>query len=208
MGHMKYLSFMIAGVFFFLQETTAQTRLKEIAYGNPKAPVTLIEYSSFSCHICNIFMSDIFPFLKKEFIDTGKVFFVSKDFPMNGIDFKANLIVQANPNPVALHTAIVSKQAQWMDKKEPLKEIMKIANEFGMTQKQINQALGSTAVQKLITKMRQEAEEKYNIDGLPIFIIGSKVISGLMPLKKLRIVLNQALAHVESGKPFATFGKQ
>lgn len=208
MGHMKYFSFLLVGLFFFFQEATAQSHLKEITYGNRNAPVTLIEYSSFTCGVCSVFMNDILKSLKKEFIDTGKVFFISRDFPMNGVDFKASLIVQASPDPAALHVAIFEKQALWFNQREPLKEIMKIAMEFGMTQKQINQALGNAAMQKLITKMRQEAEEKYGIDGLPVFIIGSKVIAGLIPMKKLKVILDQALAHVASGKPLATFGKK
>jgi protein-disulfide isomerase len=205
---MRYFSFLLVGLFFFFQEAAGQSPLKEITYGNRNAPVTLIEYSSFTCGVCSVFMNDILKSLKKEFIDTGKVFFISRDFPMNGVDFKANLIVQASPDPAALHAAIFENQALWFGKKEPLKEIVKIAMRFGMTQKQINQALGDTTAQKMITKMRQEAEEKYDIDGLPIFIIGSKVTAGLMPMKKLRIVLNQALEHVASGKPLATFGKK
>lgn len=208
MGHMRYFSFLLAGILLFFQETAAQSRLKEITYGSKKAPITLVEYSSFTCGVCSVFMNNILKDLKKEFIDTGKVFFISRDFPMNGIDFKANLIVQASPNPATLHAAIFEKQALWYDKKEPLKEIIKIAMEFGMTQKQINQALADTTTQKLITKMRQEAEEKYDIDGLPVFIIGSKVIAGLIPMKKLRVILDQALAHVGSGKPLETFGKK
>jgi hypothetical protein len=205
---MKYFSFLLVAMLFFFQGVEGQPHLKEITYGVKNAPITLIEYSSFTCGVCSVFMNSTLKDLKREFIDTGKLFFVSRDFPMNGVDFKANLIVQASPDPAGLHAAIFENQALWFDKKEPLKEIMKIAMGLGMTQKQINQALGNTAMQKLITKMRREAEEKYTIDGLPVFIIGSKVITGLISMKKLRIVLNQALAHVASGKPLETFGKK
>lgn len=208
MGHLRYLSFLLAGMLLLFQEATAQSSLKEISYGTKKAPVTLIEYSSFTCGVCSVFMNSTLKNLKTEFIDTGKVFFISRDFPLNGVDFKATLLVQASPDPARLHAAIFEKQALWFDKKEPLKEIIKIAKSFGMTQKQINQALGNVAMQKLITKSRKAAEEKYTIDGLPVFIIGSKVVAGLIPMKKLRIILNEALAHVASGKPLETFGKK
>ena len=126
---------------------------------------------------------------------------------MNGVDLKATLILQASPNPSVLHESIFKSQDQWIHEKKPLKAIADIALRSGMTAEQINLALSDKKMQLLLTKIRQENEEKYNIDGLPVFIIGSKVISGLPPWRKLRKTLNQALVHVRSGKPLDTFGK-
>lgn len=53
----------------------------DVVRGNPKAPITLLEYSDFTCHFCKKFFHDTFPKLLSEYIETGKVRFVYRDFP-------------------------------------------------------------------------------------------------------------------------------
>ncbi len=53
----------------------------DVVRGDPKAPITLVEYSDFTCHFCQKFFHDTFPKLLSEYIETGKVRFVYRDFP-------------------------------------------------------------------------------------------------------------------------------
>ena len=53
----------------------------DVVRGDPKAPITLVEYSDFTCHFCKKFFHDTFPKLLSEYIETGKVRFVYRDFP-------------------------------------------------------------------------------------------------------------------------------
>ena len=53
----------------------------DVVRGDPKAPITLVEYSYFTCHFCQKFFHDTFPKLLSEYIETGKVRFVYRDFP-------------------------------------------------------------------------------------------------------------------------------
>jgi protein-disulfide isomerase len=53
----------------------------DVVRGDPKAPITLLEYSDFTCHFCQKFFHDTFPKLLSEYIETGKVRFVYRDFP-------------------------------------------------------------------------------------------------------------------------------
>ena len=57
------------------------TAMEEAVLGNPEAPVTIIEFASLSCPHCAAFHKERFPWLKKNFIDTGKVKFIFRDFP-------------------------------------------------------------------------------------------------------------------------------
>lgn len=53
----------------------------DVVRGDPKAPITMLEYSDFTCHFCKKFFHDTFPKLLSEYIETGKVRFVYRDFP-------------------------------------------------------------------------------------------------------------------------------
>ena len=53
----------------------------DVVRGDPKAPITLVEYSDFTCHFCKKFFHDTFPKLLSEYIETGKVRFVYRDYP-------------------------------------------------------------------------------------------------------------------------------
>ena len=56
----------------------------DVVRGDPNAPITLLEYSDFTCHFCKKFFHDTFPKLLSEYIETGKVRFVYRDFPRGG----------------------------------------------------------------------------------------------------------------------------
>src|ERR1700730_6161463 len=57
--------------------------LPDIAIGSPKAPITIIEYASMSCPHCAAFGENVFPMLRSKYIDTGKVRFVFREFPLD-----------------------------------------------------------------------------------------------------------------------------
>ena len=57
--------------------------LPDIAIGSPKAPVTITEYASMSCSHCAAFGENVFPMLRSKYIDTGKVRFVFREFPLD-----------------------------------------------------------------------------------------------------------------------------
>ena len=73
-------------------------RASDVVRGNPNAPVTLLEYSDFTCGYCEKFFHETFPRLLSQYIDTGKVRFVYRDFPRA-------------PGGPALHSALAARCA-------------------------------------------------------------------------------------------------
>ena len=62
--------------------------LQERSIGSPDAPVTMIEYFSLTCPACASFQNDVYDDLKEKYLDTGKVRFVYKEFPRDGVDLR------------------------------------------------------------------------------------------------------------------------
>ncbi|HEC14544.1 MAG TPA: DsbA family protein, partial [Rhodospirillales bacterium] len=68
--------------------------LSEKVMGNPNAPVTIIEYASLSCSHCKAFHRDSLPKIKKEYIDTGKVKLIYRDFPLGSLALAGSMLAR------------------------------------------------------------------------------------------------------------------
>ena len=78
-------------------ELMAEGPLGERALGNPNAPITVIEYASLTCPHCASFQRDVFPRVKKEFIDTGKIRFIVREFPIGRTSGAAAIATRCVP---------------------------------------------------------------------------------------------------------------
>ena len=83
--------------------------------GDPKAPITLIEYASFTCPHCAHFHTQILPEIKKKWIDTGKVKLIYRDFPLDQVAAKAAQIAECTPGDryFGVIDLIFRGQPQW-----------------------------------------------------------------------------------------------
>src|SRR5690349_9616427 len=88
----------------------------EFELGNPKAKVTVIEYASLTCPHCAPFQAETYPQLKKAYIDTGKIRFLYRDFPLDGIAM-AGAVVARCVDPAKGHKLVeilFEKQRDWV----------------------------------------------------------------------------------------------
>ncbi|MEI8320688.1 MAG: thioredoxin domain-containing protein [Alphaproteobacteria bacterium] len=199
-------------VFFLLSAmgagATALPKKHDIYYGQENAPIKIIQYTSPSCHYCGEFMEKIFPQLDKEFIQTGQVILVVLDFPLNDIDMKISQIIRGSSSPSKYQKIIYDSQFLWTSAKNPLQQAKNILIGAGMTRAEIVQSVNNRIILDEIIQSRFLGEKKYDISGVPVFIVGAQIINGLESWAELKKVIQDALNHVKSGKPLETFGKQ
>src|SRR5208337_131257 len=100
----------------------AEGPLPDMAIGNADAPVTIIEYSSLGCPHCAHFHADVFPELKSQYIDTGKVRYVMREFPLNEPSLAGAVIARClDPSRYFAFTSLLfSKQPDWAFKEDSL----------------------------------------------------------------------------------------
>jgi len=87
----------------------------DVYIGNKKANVLMIEYDSLTCPHCKVFSEEIFPRIKAEYIDTGKVLYVTRPFPTDGISFRLSLMVECldnNADKLKLRSVIFFNQGK------------------------------------------------------------------------------------------------
>jgi len=141
----------------------------DVVRGDPKAPITLVEYSDFTCHFCKKFFHETFPKLLSEYIETGKVRFVYRDFPRGlGSPLRAADAARCAGEQNAywpMHDRLFNSDGQFSP--ENLKQF---ATELKLTQGQFSQCLDAHKYFPDIEKDLKDAGT-LGIRGTPAFII-------------------------------------
>lgn len=111
--------------------------LGDKSLGNEKAPVTIIEYASMTCSHCANFHATVYPVLKKKYIDTGKVRFIFREFPLDAVATAAFMLARCAPPDkyFAMIDVLFEQQKNWAFTKENAKGLLAIAKQAGFSQK-------------------------------------------------------------------------
>ena len=167
----------------------------EMAIGDKDAPVTMVEYSSLGCPHCAAFHKDTLPRIKKEYIDTGKVRLVYRDFPLGTPALAAAMIARcAGPKKFFGFIEILFlSQAQWAKSRTPLDALSKVARFGGLSQADVDACLRYQPLLEYIRQGALVAQETYKINSTPSFVVGTTVISGNQPFVEFKKVLDKAL---------------
>ena len=168
----------------------------EMSIGNAGAPVTIIEYSSLGCPNCANFHKNTLPQIKKNYIDTGKVRLVYRDFPLGTAALAASMIARcAGPKKYFGFVEILFRaQAQWSRSKDPMQALSKIARFGGLSDDDVQACLKRQTLLEHISKGALVGQEKHKVDSTPFFIIGDATVSGAQPFDAFKKVLDKALS--------------
>jgi len=160
--------------------------------GKADAPVTIVEYASLTCPHCANFHSSILPELKKEFIETGKVKLVFRDFPLDQLAF-AGAIVARCGGPERYFTyldVLFAQQRQWATAQDPMGALKQIARLGGMSSEQVDTCFADKTLGDYILNQRLEGNQKFNVNSTPTLIINGKTEPGVPSWEELRNKLN------------------
>ena len=164
----------------------------ERALGEADAPVTIIEYASATCPHCASFPVDTFPALKEEFIDTGKVRFIFREFPFDDLALAAFMLARCAPEEryFPIVDVLFEEQQSWT--REPREELLKIARMAGFTEESFNQCLENEEIAEGILEIRSTGAEQYGVDSTPTFFVNGTVIEGNQPIERFREAIAEA----------------
>jgi protein-disulfide isomerase len=149
--------------------------------GKDDAPVTVIEYASMTCPHCAHFAETTYPELKKRYIDTGKVKYIFREFPLDPLAAGASMLARCADKEqfYPLLETLFQQQRKWAVEK-PIPHLMAIAKQAGMSEQKFNACLSD---QKMLDAMQVEqkrATEKFGVNSTPtLFVNGKKVVGGV-----------------------------
>ncbi|HEY1709800.1 MAG TPA: DsbA family protein [Rhizomicrobium sp.] len=148
--------------------------------GNPNAPIQFVEYAAPSCPHCAHFNEEVFPFLKANYIDTGKVYYIFRVFPIGPQDIPAEQLARCEPK--ASYFAFIDmlfRQQQVWDPEYGITNVqaglIQVANAAGMSQDKAMACMQNKAEEDRINKSAQDAVTKYNLNSTPSFVINGTV---------------------------------
>jgi protein-disulfide isomerase len=151
----------------------------DVVLGSDKAPVTIIEYASTTCPHCAHFATTTFPELQKRYIDTGKVRYIFREFPLNQLDAGAFMLARCAGKDkfMPIVETLYATQRVWMVE-NALEPLRNIAKQFGFTEQSFNECLSNQKVLDELVEVRDHAAAKLGINSTPTFFVNGKRLSG------------------------------
>ena len=165
--------------------------LSEMSMGPDNAPVTMIEYSSLGCPHCAAFHRDTLPKIKKEYIDTGKVRLVYRDFPLDQLAMAGSVLARCagRERYFAFLDVLFRDQALWAQSQDPIQALSQIARLGGIGKEKFQSCLRNKKLQESILKQRLDGNQKYQVNSTPTLIINGKKFSGGLTLDQIKAVV-------------------
>tara|TARA_B100001029_G_scaffold67504_1_gene54895 strand:+ start:1295 stop:1906 length:612 start_codon:yes stop_codon:yes gene_type:complete len=200
----KAYNFLFFTIFFLFVltpiygESALDITEKDFVIGNEDAKITIIEYASLSCSHCADFHTNTLETLKKEYIDTGKVKMVFRDYPFNYPALLGSMVLRCIPENYRYDymNALFKLQPDWVNKKnkKTIQELYKIMQSGGMTKDEYDACIYNTELENEILKGVMEAQNQFNIKSTPSFIIDGKLIEGNKSIKEFRQIIDKILS--------------
>ncbi len=151
--------------------------LGDVALGPPDAKVTIIEYASLTCSHCAEFHKTVFPTLKSKYIDTGKVRFILREFPLDDLAAAGFMLARCagNDKYYDIVDLLFEKQAEWAFVKKPLEALFQLVKQAGFTQERAETCLKNQQIYAGVTAVMKRANEKFEVSSTPTFFINGKI---------------------------------
>jgi protein-disulfide isomerase len=176
-------------------QLAAQPTDQDIILGSDNAPVILIEYASLSCGHCAEFYNKVFPELKKNYIDTGKVKFILRDFPLNAPALQGSVLARCAGKEKyydVVHT-LFANQEKWAFGEKFMSDLAEYGKQHGISQEQFDACVQDKQLQEKIMAGMKEGSEKFAINSTPTFVLNGQKAEGLHSVTEFTKVLDAAL---------------
>ena len=165
--------------------------LRDEALGKADAPVTIIEYASMTCGHCASFHNESMGHLKEKYIDTGKVRYIFREFPLDPVAYAASLLARCAGEGkfFPMLELLFKQQRVWAFSEKPEEALLATVRQAGFTQDSFNVCLQDQATYASLQKGRQRASEVFRVDSTPSFFINGRIERGAMSPQQIDKVL-------------------
>jgi len=169
-----------------MEELMRPGPLPDLVLGKADAPVTIIEYASMTCPHCANFHKTTYPALKTKYIDTGKVRFIFREFPLDDLAAAASMLARCagGEKSLALIDVLFASQDKWAVR-EPLPALLQIGRQAGFTQATFDECLKDQKLYNNILAMRERGSKDYKVESTPTLFVNGKVIKGGISIEEL-----------------------
>ena len=165
--------------------------LGEREYGSRNAPVTIIEYASLTCPHCRNYHRNVFPKVKRQYIDTGKVHYIIREFPIGRSAGNAAIATRCVPENkyLGLTEAYLSRQGQWVSQDVRLDKIYAVAKSSGLSRAEFDKCLANQSIIDGIKEVKQRGR-KYGVIGTPTLFINGQKAQGAVSFDQIKAMID------------------
>ena len=165
--------------------------LPELSIGDA-AGLPMIEYGSLTCPHCAAFSREVLPELKKDYIDTGKVRYIFREFSRNPLDVAAFVLARCVGDDKALAAIelLFSTQDKWAFVDKPLEPLIAAMRPTGLSHDQAMACLKDQSKVDAVAAIGKRANDEIKLTGTPTFVIDGKVYGGELSMDQLRAIID------------------
>ena len=193
---MKKLIFIFSIIFFHFESILAETKIKSLYEGNIDAKVSIIIYESLTCGHCADFHREVYPKLKKDFIDNGLVKIEFRSFPLDLAALNASKIAHCkNDGKTDLLHFLYKNQKKWV-RGETIKDINKHLKDLIIKNESVldfEACLANKNIEDHVLNDRISGAKKFNIEATPTLIINDKKFDNPHNYKKLKKTIEKLI---------------
>ncbi len=155
--------------------------------GDPAAPVTVVEYASMTCPHCASFHNNTLDAFKEKYVDTGKVRYIFREFPLDAAAFGIAMLARCAPADQYFNVVDVyfDQQQNWGRSQQPYDAILDIARQFGFSKESFDACLSNQAMFEGLNAEKERAANQFRVEATPTFFINGKKMSGALSLEEL-----------------------
>jgi protein-disulfide isomerase len=173
-------------------ELAQPSPLGDMVMGADNAPVTIIEYASMTCPHCAHFAVETFPKLKERYIDTGKVHYIFREFPLDVVAAGASLLIRCADKDKAfsLIDLLFHTQREWAVQ-NPIEPLFNVVKQAGFSREAFNACLdtknneNSRKILNGIESTRNRAADVLKVNSTPTFFINGKRVAGDLSIEDM-----------------------
>jgi len=189
----------------FITEAMAQSAadvakpvsLPDMALGPKDAAVTITEYASMTCPHCAAFNEQVFPKIKSEYIDTGKIRYIFREFPLDikaaaGSMLSRCIAKDDAQKYFAVTDMLFRSQNDWVVK-NTTETLTRIGKQAGLSQEQVEACLKDQSLLNKIEADQKYASEVLKVDSTPTFFINGEKIKGETSIEEFEKRINPLL---------------
>ena len=168
------------------------------AIGDPEAPVTIVEFTDYQCPYCSRYFEQSFNQIKEKYVDTGMVYYVFKDFPLNEIHPQALKAAEAarcageQDAYLAMHDELFANQSLWSGSPDAESQFKQFAHDLGLDADAFSTCLDSGSMEALVLADLENGVQA-GVTGTPSFFINRHTMSGAQPFAVFEQAIGQFL---------------
>jgi protein-disulfide isomerase len=177
------------------QELAVAGPLGDVVQGPPDAKVTIVEYASLTCSHCGAFHRDTYPALKSRYIDTGKVRFILREFPLDPLATAGFMLARCDGGQkfYPIVDLLFQQQRAWTTTDRPLDALRQMMRQAGFSQEKFDACLKDQKLYDAVNAVKNRGMETLKIDSTPTFFINGQRYPGNMSIDEIEKIITPML---------------